>query len=77
MNGETTPAMGDNNKIDLLLVEDSANDATLLLAELRRKGQNVVLQRVEKQGVGCSRFRLCFTTVQRAGSPDSAPATGF
>ena len=41
--------MGDTNKIDLLLVEDSANDATLLLAELQRKGQNVVHQRVEKK----------------------------
>ena len=37
--GETT--------VNLLIVEDSANDAMLLLAELKRKGQAVVHQRVE------------------------------
>ena len=35
------------NAIRLLIVEDSANDATLLLAELNRKGQSPAHQRVE------------------------------
>jgi PAS domain S-box-containing protein len=38
--------MGEST-INLLIVEDSANDATLLLAELKRKGQAVVHHRVE------------------------------
>ena len=38
--------MGDN-KLNLLIVEDSANDATLLLAELKRKGKVVEHRRVE------------------------------
>ena len=38
--------MGDN-KLNLLIVEDSANDAAILLAELKRKGKAVEHHRVE------------------------------